>query len=226
MHLSRKILLVFVIISSAACAAKKATPVLNTADVVTPRPSPEFVTSSSITDPEQGLKSSVDAYKAGRWGDAVSISRQLAEQYPGTPWYKRSLFLAEQALIQMDRPSEADAAMLRVQSEYSELADYAVSPLADYHFAKARYTEAAALYQHMAKRYPESSLTVRSAYRQALALLESYAYAAAAESFEKFLRDNPDSEFCPDAGIGLGRALTAEADIARDVRAYQVVWLR
>jgi len=226
MHLSRKILLVFVIVSLTACAAKKATPLLNTADVATPRPSPEFTTSSSMTDPEQGLRSAVDAYKAGRWGDAFSISRQLTDEYPGTPWYKRSLFLAEQALIQMDRPSEADAAMLRVQSEYPELGDYAVSILADYHFAKARYTEAAALYQHMAERYPESNLTVRSSYRQALALLESYAYAAAAESFEKFLRDNPDSEFCPDSGIGLGRALTAEADLARAVRAYQDVWIR
>jgi soluble lytic murein transglycosylase len=78
----------------------------------------------------------------------------------------------------------------------------------------------------VAERYPKSSLTVRSAYRQALALLESYAYATAAESFEKFLQDNPHSEFCPDAGIGLGRALTAEADLARAIHAYHDVWIK
>ena len=234
MHLSRKIVLVTAIVFLAACAAKKATPPLNTAAVVTPHPSPEVtprpspaVTGSlSITDPEQGLKSAVDAYKAGKWDAALSMSRQLTEQYPDTPWYKRSLLLTERALIQMDRPSEADAAMLRAQSEYPELADYAVSILADYHFAKARYTEAAALYQHVEERHEESNQAVRSAYRQALALLDAYEYAAAAESFEKFLRDNPDSGFCPDAGIGLGKALTAEADLARAVRAYQDVWIQ
>lgn len=226
MHFSNKIILVFVLLSLVSCAAEKATPLLNTAGVVPPRPAPDFIAPLSVTDPEQGLKAAVDAYKAGRGDAALFISRQVTEQCPGTPWYKRSLFLAEQALIQMDRPSEADAAMLRVQAEYPELADYAVSILADYHFAKARYTEAAALYQHVAERYPKSSLTVRSAYRQALALLESYAYATAAESFEKFLQDNPHSEFCPGAGIGLGRALTAEADLARAIRAYRDVWIK
>jgi soluble lytic murein transglycosylase len=227
MHLSRKIILVFVIVSLSACAAKKATTLPHTAVINTPRSTPEQLTATlSITDPEQGLRSAVDAYKAGRWDTAFSISYQLAEQYPGTAWYKRSLFLAEQSLIQMDRASEADAAMLRVQAEYPELADYAVSMLADYHFAKARYTEAAALYQHIVDHHPESNLTVRSAYRQAVSLLQSYAYSAAAESFEKFLHDNPDSEFCPDAGIGLGKALTAEADLAGAVRAYQDVWIK
>ncbi len=226
MHLSRKIILVVVLLASVACAEKKATPLLHPADVVQPRPAPHSIAPLSVTDPEQGLKSAVDAYKAGKGDTAFSLSRQVAEQYPGTPWYKRSLFLAEQAHIQMDRSSEADAAMLRVQAEYPELADYAFSILADYHFAKERYSEAAVLYQHVVERYPKSNLAVRAAYRQALALLESYAYAAAAESFEKFLQDNPDSEFCPDAGIGLGRALTAEADLAQAVRAYQDVWIR
>jgi soluble lytic murein transglycosylase len=223
MHFSKKIILVFVLLSLAACAAEKVAPLRDTADVVPLRPAPQ---PPSVTDPEQGLKSAADAYRAGNGDAALFVSRQVTEQYPGTPWYKRSLFLAEQALIQMDRPSEADAAMLRAQAEYPELADYAVSILADYHFAKARYTEAAALYQHAAERYPTSSLAVRSAYRRAVALLESYAYAAAAEALEKFLRDNPRSEFCPDAGIGLGRALTAEADLARAVRAYQDVWIK
>jgi TolA-binding protein len=174
----------------------------------------------------KGLKSAVDAYKAGNGDAALLISRQVTEQYPGTPWYRRSLFLSEQALIQLDRPAGADAAMLRVQAEYPELADYSLSILADYHFANARYTEAAALYQLVTQQYPKNFLTVRAAYRRALALLESYAYAAAAESFEKFLQDNPRSEYSPDAGIGLGRALTAEADLKRAVRAYQDVLIK
>ncbi len=222
MHVSKKIILVFVLLFLAACASEKPAPFRSTADVVPPCPLPQ---PPSVADPEQGMKSAIDAYRAGRGYAALCISRQITEQYPGTPWYKRSLFVAEQALIQMDRPSEADAAMLRVLAEYPELGDYAVSILADYHFAKARYTESAVLYQHVSERYPTSPLAVRSAYRRAAALLESYAYAAAAEALEKFLRDNPRSEFCPDAGIGLGRALTAEADLPRAVRAYQDVWI-
>ena len=223
MHFAKNIVFVFALLSLISCASQKASTLPIATDVVPLRPASK---PASISDPEQGLKSAVDAYKAGKSDTALFISRQLSEQYPGTPWYKRSLFLAEQALIQLDRPAEADAAMLRVQAEYPELADYALSILADYHFANARYTEAAALYQLATQQYPKGVLAVRSAYRRSLALLESYAYAAAAESFEKFLQDNPRSEYSPDAGIGLGRALTAEADMKRAVRAYQDVLIK
>ncbi len=223
MHFSKKIILIFVLLSLASCASEMVAPLPGAADAVPPSPAPK---PTPIADPEKGLKSAVDAYKAGNGDAALLISRQVTEQYPGTPWYRRSLFLSEQVLIQLDRPAEADAAMLRVQAEFPELADYSLSILADYHFASARYSEAAALYQLVTQQYPKSLLTVRAAYRRALALLESYAYAAAAESFAKFLQDNPRSEYSPDAGIGLGRALTAEADLKRAVRAYQDVLIK
>ena len=223
MRYSKTIILVFVILSLTSCAAKKITPLPSVADGVPPRPAPE---PTSIADPDQGLKSAIDAYKAGNYDAALFISRQVTEQYPGTPWYRRSLFLTEEAFIQLDMPVEADAAMLRVRAEYPIVADYAVSILADYHFSNARYSEAAALYQVVTQQYPNSFLAARSAYRQALALLESYAYATAAESLEKFLEDNPRSEYSPDAGVGLGRALTAEADLKRAVRAYQAVLIK
>jgi len=223
MRYSRTIILVFIILSLTSCAAKKGTPLPSVADGVPTRPAPE---PTSIADPDQGLKSAIDAYKAGNYDAALFIVRQVTEQYPGTPWYRRSLFLTEEAFIQMDMAAEADAAMLRVRAEYPILADYAVSILADYHFSNARYSEAAVLYQVVAQQYPNSFLAARSAYRQALALLESYAYATAAESLEKFLEDNPRSEYSPDAGVGLGRALTAEADLKRAVRAYQAVLIK
>jgi soluble lytic murein transglycosylase len=223
MHFAKKIIFVLVLFLLTSCAAQQAPPLPSAADAVPPRPAPKPV---SISDPEQGLKSAVDAYKAGNGDTALIISRQIIEQYPDTPWYRRSLFLAEQALIQLDRPAEADAAMLRVQAEYPELADYSLSILADYHFTSGRYTEAAALYQLTTQRYPKSFLAVRCSYRRALALLESYAYATAAESFEKFIQDNPRSEYSPDAEIGLGRALTAEADLKGAVRAYQDVLIK
>jgi predicted Zn-dependent protease len=166
MHFAKNIIFVFVLLSLTSCAAQKVSTLPSTTDAVPPRPVPK---PTSISDPEQGLKSAVDAYKAGNGDAALFISRQLSEQYPGTPWYRRSLFLAEQALIQLDRPAEADAAMLRVQAEYPELADYALSILADYHFDNARYTEAAALYQLETQQYPKSFLAVRSTYRRALA---------------------------------------------------------
>ena len=223
MRYSRTIILVFIILSLTSCAAKKGTPLPSVADGVPPRPAPE---PTSIADPEQGLKSAIDAFKAGNNDAALFILRQVTEQYPGTLWYRRSLFLTEEAFIQLDMPADADAAMLRVRAEYPVLADYAVSILADYHFSNARYSEAAALYQVVTQQYPDSFLAARSAYRRALALLESYAYATAAESLEKFLEDNPRSEYSPDAGVGLGRALTAEADLKRAVRAYQAVLIK
>jgi soluble lytic murein transglycosylase len=157
---------------------------------------------------------------------ALSLAWQVRERYPGTPWYKRSLFMTEQALIQMDRASEADAAMLRVLDEYPVMADYGLFILAEYHYSNKRFSQAAVLYQQLIERYPRSSLAIRAAYRNAQALFESDAYAPAAAAFEKFLQDNPRSEFCADAGIGLGKALIADAEPARAVRAYRDVQVK
>ncbi|HEX9020193.1 MAG TPA: tetratricopeptide repeat protein [Nitrospirota bacterium] len=216
-------ILTIALLAILGCASVKTTP--KAADAVAP-PRPQAVDIPFLSDPEQAFKTALEAYKAGNGETALFITRKITEQYPETPWYRRSLFLAEQALIQLDRAPEADAAMLRVQAEYPELADYAVFDLAEYHFAKGRYARAAALYQHLVTRYPKSFLTARSAFRRAQALLESYAYAEAARCFEKFLEDNPRSEFAPLAGMGLGRALTAEADLAGSIQAYRDVWVR
>ena len=159
-------------------------------------------------------------------GTHSSWRSRIIELYPDSPWYKRSLFLKEQALIRLDRDCEADAAMLRVQAEYPELADFAVFLMADYRFAKSRYSEAAALYGQVIDRFPRSSLTARAAFKRAQSLFESFAYPQAAEAFDRFLQDNPGSEFAPAAGVGLGRALTADADLGRAVRAYQDVWVK
>ena len=179
-----------------------------------------------VSDAELGFRAARDAYKAGNAGNTLFLAHRVIELYPDTPWYKRSLFLTEQALIQLDRTSEADAAMLRAQAEYPELADFAVLLLADYHFAHSRYSEAAALYGQVIERYPKSSLIARAAFKRAQALFESNAYPQAVEAYDTFLQDNPLSEFAPAAGLGLGRALIAEADLDRAVRAYQDVWVK
>ena len=223
MSFPEKTILVFVLVSFMACAATK-TPPPNA--VVLPGPALPGSARVPMDDPRQGIKSALEAYKAGNWGMALSLSWQVREQYPYTPSYRRSLFLTEQALIQMDRASEADAAMLSVQAEYPVMADYALFILAEYHYTGKRFSQAAVLYQQMLDRYPRSSLAIRAAYRSAQALLESNAYAPAAEAFEKFLQDNPHSEFCADAGLGLGKALTADADPARALRAYRDVQVK
>lgn len=180
----------------------------------------------TVSDAEKGFKAARDAYKTGNAENALFIARRISELYPDTPWYKRSLFLTEQALIQLDRASEADATMLRMQAEYPELADLAVFLLADYYFAKSRYSEAAALYGQVIERFPRSFLIARAAFKRAQALFESFAYPQAAEAYDRFLKDNPRSEFAPAAGLGLGRALTAETDLVRAVRVYQDVWVK
>jgi soluble lytic murein transglycosylase len=188
-------------------------------------PHPAKTLSSSEPVPAQQLRAAGEALKTGRGDAALMILRQVREQYPDTPWYKRALFLTERTLIQMDRPTEVDAAMLRVQAEYPELAEYALFLLADYHYSKARYTEAEALYQRITRRYPKSTLAARSAFRRAQALLGSYSYLQAAEAFDKFLQENPRSELAPAAGLGLGQALTAEARLEEAVQAYRKVWV-
>ena len=181
---------------------------------------------SAASGAEDGFTRAMSAYQAKDGNTALLLARQVAELAPNTPWYKRSLFLMERSLILLDRQSEADAAMLRIQTEYPELADYAVFILAEYYYSKTQYSRAAALYQHLIDKYQKSSLVIRASFQRGRALQESYAYSLAAETFAKFLQDNPRSEFAPAAGMGLGRALTAEADLPGAVRAYQDVWVR
>lgn len=176
--------------------------------------------------PAQQLRLAGEALRSDQGDAALLILRRLMEEYPKTPWYKRALFMTERALIQLDRPEESDAAMLRVQAEYPLLADYAVFILAEYHFDKARYDQAAALYQLVLERYAKSPLAPRSAFKRAQALLESTAFPQAEEAFDSFLNEYPRSEFAASAGVGLGRALTAQKRFADAVLAYQNVWVK
>jgi soluble lytic murein transglycosylase len=178
-----------------------------------------------VADPELGFRSAIEAYRAGDTGTAVLTARAVAEHHSESPWYKRSLFLTLQALIRADRPEEADAAMLRIRAEYPEMADYALSLLADYHFTGRRFTQAAALYHDLVEAYPKSSLATRAAFRRGQSLLEASAYPAAVDVLDLFVRTYPRSEHAPDAGLGLGRALVAEARLAEAVRVYRSVWV-
>ena len=205
-----------------ACAPTMTAPP-ETADLQRPRPAPRTYSPQTLTDAGQGLRTALDLYKAGNFEAVLIVCRQLAELYPDTAWYQRSLFLSEQSFIQLDRSGEADAAMLRAQAEYPELSDYAVSILADYHFSKARYTQAAALYQQVVERYPKTSLAKRAAYQRARALLEASFALPAIEAFENFLQNHPRSEFAPDSGVGLGQALLADARPVEAARAFRAV---
>lgn len=209
-----------------ACASPQApAPLPVTTHYFPSRPSPKPVTTPRPeNEPENGFKALMDAYRAGNNELALAVARQVAEQDPGTPWYRRSLFIVEQVLIRMDLPSEADAAMLRIKAEYPEMADYAVLALAEYHFAKSRFSQAAALYQDLTEHYPKSSLTSRAAFRRGQALLECFAFAPAGEALERFLHEYPRSDSAPDAALGLGRALVAEARPEEAVQVYRGIW--
>jgi soluble lytic murein transglycosylase len=220
MLLTNKSILAGVVLFVTACASGKVAPPV--AFVSAPsRPAFQSVQDISTLDPEQGLKTAVEAYRSGNGSASLNIARQVRERYPDTPWYRRALFLTEQAYIRMDRESEADAAMLRVQAEYPAMADYALFILADYHAAGMRFTRAAALYQQVMERHPRGSLAVRAAFRRGQVLFSAGAYTPAADAFEKLLQDNPRSEFCAEAGLGLARSLTAGGEPARAVRAYR-----
>ena len=169
-----------------ACAGGKTHPPI-VPDAISSQPSVSVAADDAVADAEQGFKAAREAYKTGNSEKALFIALRIIESYPDTPWYKRSLFLSEQALIRLDRVFEAEAAMLRVQAEYPELADYAVFLLADYHAAAARYSEAAALYGQVNELYPGSFLVERASFKRAQALLESYSYPEAAAAFEEWL---------------------------------------
>src|SRR5271169_556995 len=202
MILCRKIIPVFLLLFIVACGPQKTIPIDTAGDRgafrSTLKPlAQQYSVPTCLKDPELGLKTALDALRAGNFNAALRFSRHVAEQYPRTVWYKRSLFVSEQALIQLDQASDADAAMLRVCDEYPELADYAVYLVADYHYFKAQYSQAVALYQVVIGKYPQSTLAVQAAYRRSLALYASSSYLPAIEAFDKFLEDYPLSDLAP-----------------------------
>ena len=210
-----------------ACARERILPPVVPENASPPQARQTFIPSSTTAaGPEQALQAAKDAYKSGKGEFALILARRVTEQYPDTVWYQRALFVQEQVLIQLDRADEAGAAMLRVREEYPALADYAVYLLAEYHFSKARFSQAAALYRLVMDMNAGGPLAPRAAYQRAVALFNSYAYVQAIEAFEKCLEDYPRAEFASDAGLGLARALTAEALLEQAVRAYRDVWTR
>ncbi|HEY6012049.1 MAG TPA: tetratricopeptide repeat protein [Nitrospirota bacterium] len=216
-----------ILLSLAACSAGTSNLPLSSDAVSrgTPTHRPPLPATAGA-DPASGFNAAREAFRNGDAAAALLLAQGVIERGRGTPWYKRALFLTQRALIRLDRPAEAESAMLRVTAEYPELADYAVSLLADYHFEQRRYSRAAELYQNLRDRYPKSSLIANTAFRRASALLESYAYLPAAEGFEEFLQDNPRAESAPLAGMGLARSLIAEARLDEAVRAYRDVWVQ
>jgi peptidoglycan lytic transglycosylase len=225
MTLLQKIVLFLLLLAMTSCAAKKTAPLVSVA-TATLLPPPPTISRISLSEPEQALKTVLAAGRAGKWDTVLLLCRQIAEKYPNTIWYRRSLFLSERAFILLDRPSDAESAMLRIRTEYPEMADYAVYLLAEYSFSKGLYSKAAALYEVLMENYPESSLGMRSEYQRGLALLGMYVYPQASDAFTKFLETYPHSELAPDAGLSLGRALTAEVQLEQAARAYQDVWIK
>jgi soluble lytic murein transglycosylase len=225
MRLLNKTLSAGVLLSLLACASVPVAPAPG--QKAAPRPArPRQDLLLQIPTPEEGLRRAIEAYKAGSSEAALRTLQSLAEQYPDTEWYRRSLFLKEQVLIQIDRPSDADGAMLSVLDEYPDMGDYAILMLAEYHFSKSRFTEAAALFGQLAARYPASSLAARARVRQGQALLQSAAYVQAADVLDATLRENPSSDMAPDAGLSLAQALLADSRVSDAVRVYRDIWVR
>src|SRR3990170_3988204 len=174
--------------------------------VVAGSPSPAPV----IPGPQEGFSLAMDAYKVNDMATAILIAQQVMEQYPNNPWQKRSLFVMGRALIALDRTAEAEAVMHRVTTEYPDLADYSLYFLAEYLFSKARHADAVRLYQRLIDRYPKSYWVIHSALRKAEALSAAGSPPEAAEAYKIFLKDHPRSDLCPDASLGLGKALATD----------------
>jgi soluble lytic murein transglycosylase len=225
MPVLKKSIAVAMVLTIATCSGGKSLPpVIH--EAASGPPASKSGNMPAVTGPEQGLNAAREAYRRGDAEGALFLARQVALRYPDTASYKRALFVALQALILLDRSDEADAAMSRVRAEYPELADYALFLLAEYHLSKERHSRAAALYQQAAELYPGSPLSVRASFKRGLALYEGCAYAPAIDAFGKFLQDHPETEFSSQAGLGLARALSAEAQPERAVRVYREVWIR
>lgn len=179
-----------------------------------------------IASPEEGFGIALDAYKVGEMEAAGLYAESVMERYPATPWYKRSLFLLGRTFIARDMTADAEKAMLRIPTEYPDLADYALFQLAEHYHAGKKYTDAVGLYQRLSSNYQSSSLVARASLKKAQALSDAGLFRDAATAFERALHDFPRSELSPEAGLGLGRALADADDLPGAVRAFLDVRVR
>ncbi len=212
---------IYITLFLTSCAVK--IPLQESAASPPPGPASPLI---QIEGPEEGFNAAMDAFRIKDTETTALVAGQVVEQYPNTPWQKRSLFLMGRAFILLDRPQEAEAAMVRASTEYPELADYAVYLLAEYFFSKARYEDAIRFYDKLIAEHRDSFHMLRSSLKKAEALFESGAYPRATEAFDDFLNDYPRSEFCPDAALGLARSLFAEGKTGEAVRAYKEVRIK
>ncbi len=173
-----------------------------------------------IASAEEGFGLALEAFKVGDMETTALFAESVMERYPATVWQKRSLFLLGRSFIGRDMAAEAEAVLLRVPTEYPDLADHALFALAEQHYAKKRYAEAIGLYQRLTGNYPSSSLAPRALLRRAQAFFDAGSFREAASAFEKTRQDFPQSDQAADAATGLGRAYAAAGDLPASVRAY------
>ena len=179
-----------------------------------------------IASPEEGFSIALEAYKVGEMETAGLYAESVMERYPATPWHKRALFLQGRTFIVRNMTADAEKVMLRIPTEYPDLADYALFHLAEHYHAGKRYTDAVGLYQRLISNYQSSSLIARASLRKAQALYDAGLFRDAATAYERTLKEFPRSEQAPEAGLGLGRAYADAGDLPGSVRAYLDVRVR
>ena len=231
MAVFRRIFAVLIFFTLSACAATKAPspaagdPVSPLAFLLAPVPS-ESAASVPMDGPEEGFTAAMNAFKAGDMEKARLASLQVLDQFPKTPWARRSLFLLGRVFIAQDKAGMAEAVMVRVAAEYPELADYGFYLLAEYHQSGGRPAEAAKHYRRISESYPDSFWLVQSRIKLGQSLFDAAVYSQAAEAFEYFLKTHPRSDSCPDMGVGLGRSLAAAGKPDQAARAYVDLYVR
>ncbi len=186
----------------------------------------EMSVPATVTGPEQGFRAALHAYETGDPTTALSLAQQVAANYHHSVWRNRALFLAERALIRLDRPAEADQAMEAVRTSYPALAAYAVFLDGEYYFKAARYDRAAARYAEVTARVRRGPLAERASFQLGRALLRLGDPASAAKRLAEFLQEFPQSDRAPQAGLELSQALAGEGRLADAAQAAREVWLR
>ncbi len=179
-----------------------------------------------IASPEEGFGIALEAYKVGEMEAAGLYAESVMDRYPATPWHKRALFLLGRTFIARDMTADAEKIMLRVPTEYPDLADHALFQLAEHNHAGKRYTDAVGLYQRLISNYQSSSLVGRASLRKAQALSAAGLFRDAATAYERTLHEFLRSEQASEAGLGLGRARADAGDLPGSVRAFLDVRVR
>ena len=162
---------------------------------------------------ERCLDDAMEAYKAGKFEDALQIYRYISEEFDNFRIAGISSFMAGH-IMAGNRAEEAEVYLEKAYSTYPLIGDYALFRLAGILSEKGDYERAIDRYKTISMLYPDSTLRKKSLLKTADSYLSSGNLPEARNTYKNYISAYPKDETVPSAIYGIGMSHLLENNIS------------